>query len=250
VLMWFTVRQPWISLSLVRLFTAVPAAFEKEICETYFGHKRYSSFLRELSNHGFKHISQGSDRNCYYHEFMLRGLPHLCKYMPKSKDARRLIADPENEPNFYVVTKNFPLPDDPAFGHDVAETELEAKQHSLAKRRLYADKMDPYAMVPVKRYALDPSYHFGPSATRLTTSLSASTGYTNPVPLPSTAPYAGFDTDYTDAKNAMLNAAFFQAQTYSLAAEGRIVPGCCDPAAALAALIGSDKTLDNKPDLS
>jgi hypothetical protein len=28
------------------LFTAVPAAFEKEICETYFGHKRYSSFLR------------------------------------------------------------------------------------------------------------------------------------------------------------------------------------------------------------
>ena len=41
---------------------------------------------------------------------MLRGLPHLCQYMPRSKDARRLIPDPENEPNFEVISKAFPVP--------------------------------------------------------------------------------------------------------------------------------------------
>jgi len=46
----------------------VPAMFEKHVCPTYFGHKRYSSFLRQLNNHGFKHTSKGVDRNCYYHE--------------------------------------------------------------------------------------------------------------------------------------------------------------------------------------
>lgn len=46
----------------------VPAMFEKEVCELYFGHKRYSSFLRQVNNYGFKHITAGNDRNCYYHE--------------------------------------------------------------------------------------------------------------------------------------------------------------------------------------
>jgi hypothetical protein len=46
----------------------VPVQFEKVTCEKYFGHKRYSSFLRQVNNHGFKHISKGVDRNCYYHE--------------------------------------------------------------------------------------------------------------------------------------------------------------------------------------
>jgi len=42
---------------------------------------------------------------------MLRSLPHLCKYMPEPKDARRQIPDPENEPDFYRISKLFPLPD-------------------------------------------------------------------------------------------------------------------------------------------
>jgi hypothetical protein len=46
----------------------VPKVFEEQICPKYFGHSRYSSFLRLLNNHGFKHISQGPDRNAYYHE--------------------------------------------------------------------------------------------------------------------------------------------------------------------------------------
>ena len=46
----------------------LPVAFEKDVCLPYFGHKRYSSFLRQLNNYGYRHISQGDDRNAYYHE--------------------------------------------------------------------------------------------------------------------------------------------------------------------------------------
>jgi hypothetical protein len=42
---------------------------------------------------------------------MLRGLPHLAKYMPEIKDARRLIPDPESELDFESISKVFPLPD-------------------------------------------------------------------------------------------------------------------------------------------
>lgn len=89
----------------------IPKRFEAKVSPKYFGHSRYSSFLRQLNNFGFKHITQGPDRNCYYHECFLRGLPLLCKYMPKPKIARRLISDPENEPNFYRISETFPLPD-------------------------------------------------------------------------------------------------------------------------------------------
>jgi hypothetical protein len=41
---------------------------EAQILKKYVGHGRYSSFLRQLSNHGFKHISRGPDRNSYYYE--------------------------------------------------------------------------------------------------------------------------------------------------------------------------------------
>lgn len=46
---------------------------------------------------------------------MLRGLPHLTKYMPEPKDARRLIPDPDNEPDFHGITLKYPLPDDPGY---------------------------------------------------------------------------------------------------------------------------------------
>ena len=42
---------------------------------------------------------------------MLRDRPHLCKYMPKPKDARRLIPDPTNEPDFYAISEKYPLSD-------------------------------------------------------------------------------------------------------------------------------------------
>ena len=45
----------------------------------------------------------------YYHEFMLRDRPHLCQYMPPRRDARRLTADPDHEPDFYRISVLFPL---------------------------------------------------------------------------------------------------------------------------------------------
>jgi HSF-type DNA-binding len=50
----------------------IPGMFEKHACQKYFGHKRYSSFLRQINNHGFKHLTKGPDRNCYYHEVYIR----------------------------------------------------------------------------------------------------------------------------------------------------------------------------------
>ena len=41
---------------------------------------------------------------------MLRDMPHLTKYMPRAKDARRLIPDPDNEPNFYAISRVYPVP--------------------------------------------------------------------------------------------------------------------------------------------
>ena len=42
----------------------VPRVFEKGLCPIYFGHARYSSFLRDLNKYSFKHITKGDDRNC------------------------------------------------------------------------------------------------------------------------------------------------------------------------------------------
>jgi hypothetical protein len=46
----------------------MPLFFEGNIARTYFTSNRYSCFVTKLTSHGFKHISQGNDRNCYYHE--------------------------------------------------------------------------------------------------------------------------------------------------------------------------------------
>ena len=43
---------------------------------------------------------------------MLKDRPHLCQYMPRRKDARRLVADPQNEPNFYRISRQYPLDGD------------------------------------------------------------------------------------------------------------------------------------------
>jgi len=91
-----------------------PKAFEEKIIPQYFRHGKYNSFTRQVNGWGFRRITQGPDHNSYYHEFFLRGLPHLCKKM------RRLtatgLARPEAcsrvEPDFYRISKISPLPDE------------------------------------------------------------------------------------------------------------------------------------------
>jgi hypothetical protein len=56
-------------------------------------------------------------------QLMLRGLPHLAKYMPEIKDARRLIPNPESELDFESISKVFPLPDTQAKALELALTQ-------------------------------------------------------------------------------------------------------------------------------
>lgn len=52
---------------------------------------------------------------------------HLCQYMPRRKDARRQVADPTNEPDFYRIARKYPL--------DVKANEEVPAQGSVAAKR-------------------------------------------------------------------------------------------------------------------
>jgi hypothetical protein len=71
--------------------------------------------------------------NSFLSQCFLRGFPHLCKYMPTPYAARRLMADPQNEPDFYKITKLYPIPDGEVHKEvDVSETKQVSLVSSLA----------------------------------------------------------------------------------------------------------------------
>ncbi|KAL7523899.1 hypothetical protein ACHAWF_000733 [Thalassiosira exigua] len=52
--------------------------FVAEVLPRHFDHKNYASFNRSVNGWGFKRLcGEGRDRNAYYHELFLRGLPEL-----------------------------------------------------------------------------------------------------------------------------------------------------------------------------
>jgi hypothetical protein len=100
--------------------------------------------------------------------------------MPESKDARRLVPDPENELDFYAVSSKYPLPDDPNF--DLTSPQEESKKsikrqavtpHVASEASWLKDKM-PLAKSPTlmsNAYALKgvevvPAPRVNPMATR------------------------------------------------------------------------------------
>lgn len=83
---------------------------EDSVLKRYFGHSRFSTFLSNLKRYGMKLITKGRDSNCFYHECFLRGLPHLTKYMPKYKEGRRLLPEPNTEPDLYAISATFQVP--------------------------------------------------------------------------------------------------------------------------------------------
>jgi len=94
-----------------------PTKFEQNICPKYFGHKRYSSFLNQVGVYGFKTITKARDRNSFYSQLFLRGLPHLTRYMPaRHKVFRHLTPDPASEPDFDLIALIAPLPKDDGYG--------------------------------------------------------------------------------------------------------------------------------------
>ena len=67
---------------------------------------------------------------------MLRGLPHLTHYAPHPVERRKLLPDPENEPDFYGISKLFPLPDDQT-------NQVEEARAALAKRGIFITNETP-----------------------------------------------------------------------------------------------------------
>jgi hypothetical protein len=88
-----------------------PREFEIRVIPTYFEHAKFSSFIRQANGWGFRRVTQGRDRNSYYHELFLRGLPHLCKDMKRPGVAEKQAADPEHEPDFYNISEQLPVPE-------------------------------------------------------------------------------------------------------------------------------------------
>jgi len=77
----------------------------------FFEHAKFSSFVRQANGWGFRRLTQGKDRNSYYHEQFLRGLPHLCKTMKRPGVNQKKTADPEHEPDFYKISEEHPVPE-------------------------------------------------------------------------------------------------------------------------------------------
>jgi HSF-type DNA-binding len=88
-----------------------PREFEISVIPTYFEHAKFSSFIRQANGWGFRRITQGRDRNSYYHEQFLRGLPHLCKMMKRPGVSEKQASDPEHEPDFYKIDEEHPVPE-------------------------------------------------------------------------------------------------------------------------------------------
>ena len=77
----------------------------------FFEHAKFSSFVRQANGWGFRRITQGKDRNSYYHEQFLRCLPHLCKTMKRPAVNQKKTTDPEHEPDLYKISEENPVPE-------------------------------------------------------------------------------------------------------------------------------------------
>jgi hypothetical protein len=90
-----------------------PRAFEVRILPKYFEHSKFSSFVRQANGWGFRRLASGNDRNTYYHEYFLRGMPWLVKKMRRPKVNEKKSISPEQEPGFVAISDEFPVPDRP-----------------------------------------------------------------------------------------------------------------------------------------
>jgi len=80
-----------------------PKAFEEKVIPQFFVCCKYSSFVRQANGWGFRRMSQGADRNAYYHRYFLRGRVDLCRLMKRPGVNQKPPIDPRREPNFYSM---------------------------------------------------------------------------------------------------------------------------------------------------
>ena len=78
--------------------------FVTEVMPMFSRQTRMSSFQRQLSLYGFLRLTKkGTDHGAYYHELFLRGMPHLCRRMQRTRVKGywvRQSSSPETEPDF------------------------------------------------------------------------------------------------------------------------------------------------------
>lgn len=91
------------------------AEFLSKVAPSHFQISKFESFTRQVNGWGFKRITQGPDINSYYHELFLRDMPHLIQWMKRTTSSgsgrRKIRGDPKDEPDFYQISKLYPIPD-------------------------------------------------------------------------------------------------------------------------------------------
>mmetsp|Transcript_40707 Transcript_40707/g.85520 ORF Transcript_40707/g.85520 Transcript_40707/m.85520 type:complete len:505 (+) Transcript_40707:142-1656(+) len=77
----------------------------------HFSHAKFESFNRSVNGWGFKRLlNPGPDCKSYYHECFLRGRPDLTVMMHRLVNPGKRLPDKSGEPNFYEISKKYPLP--------------------------------------------------------------------------------------------------------------------------------------------
>lgn len=82
-----------------------PEVFANDVMQKHFNQTKLTSFKRQLNLYGFTRISSGPDKGGYYHELCLRGKPHLCTRIIRTrvKGARTKSHVYRSVPNFYEM---------------------------------------------------------------------------------------------------------------------------------------------------
>lgn len=91
--------------------------FETGLLGKHFEHGNMSSFMRQVNGWDFRRVVKGADEQSYYHELFLRGMPHLCRCMTRTKASKkelRALCSPKVlsiTPDFYRISRDHPLPE-------------------------------------------------------------------------------------------------------------------------------------------
>jgi len=84
--------------------------FVCKILPRYWGECTMKTFLRQLMNWGFLRLKKGQDKDSFYNEYFLRGLPHLCKKMKPCDNIEKKAEKRLNQPDLHAISEMHPLP--------------------------------------------------------------------------------------------------------------------------------------------